>query len=155
MEIRSGFALIIGLLFSHGVYAASFEISRDDTVSRMTAVAQKSSELVLPGDPASVGFVFGDTKAAVRADGYVSIEGWVTHRGLLCADYQLGVRLGQGNPGCDDVKWLTDAMYVTNNKQCNNARFRHNGADNNPAVKKAYPRVTCAERLIKCSGMCK
>jgi hypothetical protein len=64
----------------------------------------------------------------------------------------VGVRFGAGKPGCSDVTWLTDVIYVTEQTQCNNASQQHTGGDINFSLGKDFVRVTCAERVISCRG---
>jgi hypothetical protein len=48
-------------------------------------------------------FNFFSYKAWVKRGGEWHIEGPVTHKGLLCGTYELGMRFGVGKNGCTDV----------------------------------------------------
>jgi hypothetical protein len=140
--------------------AGAEETADDGAVLGSTAVA-KPAPLFLPdGTPERLDFVFGDAKegafqAWLRNKGGWYVEGWVHHTGLRCANYRVGVRFGQGAPGCTDVKWLTDVIYVTEQTQCNNASQQHTGGDVNFSLGKDFARVTCAERIVHCRGACR
>ena len=79
----------------------------------------------------------------------------MTHRGLLCGEYSVGMRFGIGRPGCSNVAWLTDVTYATARRQCNNATLYHAGGDVQPELAGSFAQITCAERVIRCTGVCK
>ena len=130
----------------------------DDTqaeVQGQTAIARASSMTAATGKPERLEFDFGGVKLSLREKGNWHIEGPVPHQGLLCATRELGVRFGIGSPGCTNVHWLSEIDYGTNEKQCNNATAWHNGGGFLPALEQDYTRITCAERVVQCSGNCK
>lgn len=130
-------------------------VSREQYTSHKTAVAKKPA-LQMPSDKAArLEFDFREIEAWLRSDGSWNIDGWVEHSGLRCATYEIGIRFGTGTSGCSEVKWLTQPKYVTSKKHCNNARLRHTGGDDTVVLKSDYEKITCAERLIKCTGTCK
>lgn len=94
-------------------------------------------------------------KGWLRKDGEWFVEGDVRHFGLLCADYEMGLRFGAGSPGCANVEWLSEVRYATRRKQCNGATVRHSGSDTEPALADQFAKITCAERVIRCTGNCK
>lgn len=144
------------LITSYAVAAPAEQVSNsDEIIKRISAKAQKPSEWISPNEPARVEFNFGDFKALLRSDGEWHIEGWLQHTGLRCAIYQVGIRFGSGNPACTDVNWLTEPLFATHQRQCNNAKMPHSGGDNNSAIIPDFNRVTCAEQIIKCTGICK
>lgn len=102
-------------------------------------------------------FNFGRNRgnAWLARKGELFVDTWVQHRGLLCADYEVGVRFGKGNPGCTNVEWLAPAKYVTSRKQCNNALVNHRGADTEARLAGLFEQVTCAEQIVRCYGNCK
>ena len=100
-------------------------------------------------------FRAGESTAWLNADGDFHLHGWVPHRGLLCATYHMGVRFGIGAPGCLNVEWISDPVYVTSQFQCNGARVEHTGGDTAPDIGAQIARISCAERVIRCSGSCK
>jgi hypothetical protein len=104
---------------------------------------------------ARMDFRFGDIDAWLLEDGTWHIEGTVQHRSALCAEYRLGMRFGQGSPGCANVEWLTGESYVTYEVQCNNALVRHLGGGSDPVAAQNFAKISCGQRLIYCSGNCK
>jgi hypothetical protein len=100
-------------------------------------------------------FNFYSYKAWVKRGGEWHIEGPVTHKGLLCGTYELGMRFGIGKNGCTDVEWITTDRYVTSQMQCNNATMNHQGSDIEPILASRFDEITCAERVIRCTGTCK
>lgn len=149
------YLFITPMLFSSSSQANPLDrVSREQYTSHKTAVAKRPA-LQMPGDKmVRLEFDFSEVEAWLRADGSWHIDGWVEHSGLRCATYKVGIRFGEGSPGCSDVKWLTQPIYATSKKHCNNARLRHTGGDA-AAVDIDYAKITCAERLIKCTGTCK
>jgi hypothetical protein len=100
-------------------------------------------------------FRYDETRAWLNGDGDFQVSGWVKHTGLLCGTYRMGVRFGVGAPGCLNVKWVTEPRFVTREFQCNGARVQHQGGDTDDALGAMVGRITCAERVISCSGNCK
>lgn len=100
-------------------------------------------------------FRIDETRAWLNDAGDFQLSGWIKHNGLLCATYRMGVRFGIGAPGCLNVKWITETRYVTREVQCNGARMQHLGGDGDSEVGALVGRITCAERVISCSGTCK
>lgn len=100
-------------------------------------------------------FRAGESTAWLTGDGNFHLHGWIRHRGLLCATYTMGVRFGIGAPGCLNVDWISDPVYVTSQYQCNGARVEHDGGDSMPDVGAQIAKVTCAERVIRCKGSCR
>lgn len=97
----------------------------------------------------------GESRAWLNQDGDLQVQGWIKHRGLLCATYRMGVRFGSGAPACQNLTWLTEPIYLTSQLQCNGARVSHLGSDNLPALASQLDRITCAERVILCTGNCR
>lgn len=122
---------------------------------RKLAEARKSVQWTPKAESARVDFDFGGITAWLRADGNWYTEGWVNHGALRCGTYRLGIRFGTGKPGCSNVTWLTEPRFVTHRKHCNSARLRHAGGDEDLSIKTDFSRITCAERVIKCTGTCK
>ena len=46
-------------------------------------------------------------------------------------------------------------LRVTSERQCNNATVRQSGGENQPELARDFGRITCAERVIRCTGNCK
>ena len=72
-----------------------------------------------------------------------------------CVLSPLGLRFGVGSPGCLNVEWITEPRLVTTEVQCNDARIEHRGGDTDPALGKRLARITCGERVVRCTGNCK
>ena len=100
-------------------------------------------------------FRTGESTAWLNSNGDFNLHGWVLHRGLLCATYRMGVRFGIGAPGCLNVEWMSDPVYVTSQYQCNGARMEHHGGEAAPQIGAQIAKISCAERVIRCSGSCK
>lgn len=100
-------------------------------------------------------FRFGGYTAWLKRGGEWQIEGPVRHRGLICGTYELGVRFGVGSPDCTDVRWLSPVTFVTSHTQCNDAEVPHAGNEIDPGLRDAFDAITCAERVVRCSGNCK
>jgi len=100
-------------------------------------------------------FRTGESTAWLNDSGDFHVHGWLPHPSLLCATYRMGVRFGIGAPGCLNVKWVSDPVFVTSHYQCNGARVEHDGGDAAPEVGAQIAKITCAERVVRCSGRCK
>lgn len=141
--------------FAAATLFSGSESAAQSTTSRTTVPARAigSASVVLKAQ--QLDFNFGGTNASLGPKGAWSIAGLVSHRGLLCGDYSVGVRFGVGSPECSNVVWLTDVSYVTTQRQCNNASVQHSGGDLQPQLIEPFRRITCAERVIRCIGVCK
>ncbi len=128
--------------------------AEDNNTRSVQARAYPAAQAGAAG-PARLDFLFGDTRGWLDSDGVWNASADVTHRGLLCATYELGVRFGAGEPGCNNVQWLGAVRYVTAERQCNNATVRQSGGDKQPELARDFSRITCAERVIRCTGNCK
>ena len=100
-------------------------------------------------------FPDSESTAWLNAGGDFHLHGWVRNRSLLCATYRMGVRFGIGAPGCLNVEWISDPIFVTSQFQCNSARVEHEGGDTAPEIGARIGKVSCAERVIRCSGSCR
>lgn len=129
--------------------------SQDNEKVRTTTARAQQPGFVLPTDKKKLEFDFWDIKATVDEDGNASVEGPIKHIGLLCGTYAIGLQLGQGEYACTNVKWLTDPVYITSHRHCNNATLIHKGGMNVEQFKSFFSKVTCAKRLIRCTGVCK
>jgi len=126
----------------------------DDSLRRAQAPGRVASMQGTAG-PARIDFLFGDSRVSLGSDGAWTVSRDVSHHGLLCATYELGVRFGAGESGCNKVEWLGSVRYVTAQQQCNNATLYHSGGDQQPELAREFSRITCAEQVIRCSGNCK
>jgi hypothetical protein len=91
----------------------------------------------------------------LKRDGGWHVEGTVRHRGLRCGIYELGMRFGMGNPDCTDVTWVTRDTYATSQYQCNDAEMPHAGTEIDTTLADRFDAITCAERVVRCTGNCK
>jgi len=149
-------AAILALILLSGTAAAvEQELGTDEF--GISAPAQITYSLDARPKPERLDFDFraGDSHAWINDDGDFQVSGWIKHTGLLCATYRMGVRFGVGSPGCLNVKWITEPMFVTNESQCNDARVEHTGGDTNGGLGKRLATITCVERVVRCSGNCK
>lgn len=135
--------------------AAGQELRYDE--SGISAVAQPTYSLDAPPKPTRLDFDFrqDESRAWVNGLGDFQVSGWIKHRGLLCGTYQMGVRFGTGAPGCQNVTWVTDPLYVSSHLQCNGARMSHMGGDNLAELAAQLERLTCAQRVVRCTGNCR
>lgn len=100
-------------------------------------------------------FRFGNFNGWLKRGGEWQIEGPVQHRGLMCGTYEVGMRFGIGNPDCTNVQWISGDEFVTSKSQCNEVEMQHSGNGISPALTEQFDAITCAERVIRCTGNCK
>ena len=141
--------------FAAAILFSSSESAAQSTTSRTTAPAQAIGSASVVLKPRQLDFNFGGTTTSLGPKGDWTINALVSHRGLLFATYAVGVRYGTGSPGCSNVVWLTDVTYATEQRQCNNAAVYHSGGEVQPQLIEPFARITCAERVIRCTGVCK
>ncbi len=127
----------------------------NEAVVGSMAVAKPGMEWDKNGKPARLDFDFGDFKAWVRKKGGWQIEGRINHSGLICGTYDVMVRFGAGNPGCNNVKWFSDPRSVTHREHCNSASLPHQGGDIEFPWADRFGQLTCAERIVRCTGNCR
>jgi hypothetical protein len=125
-----------------------------DGVRKLATEPRRGSDIGGAQSLARLDFYYGDIRAWLLQDGNWHIEGSVQHRGALCGTYQLGIQFGIGNPGCANVEWIGMPIYVTKRRQCNSALIMHVGGDQNHSAADAFDQISCAQRLINCSGRC-
>jgi hypothetical protein len=137
--------------------AAAAAAMADDwqVVSRSTAAVRPS--LVFTTDPkaARIDFNAFDFSGFLLGDGSWQVSSPVTHQGLVCGTYEVGVRFGAGNPGCTDVRWLSEPMFIGSRRQCNESTVDHVGGETTPRLGSQLPSITCVERVLRCVGNCK
>jgi hypothetical protein len=100
-------------------------------------------------------FRFGEFTGWLKRDGTWHIEGPVRHHGLLCGTYEVGMRFGVGERECTNVQWISEVTYVTSNNQCNDAERPHSGTGIDESLSGQFDAISCAERVIRCTGNCK
>jgi hypothetical protein len=144
-----------------GAFAAANAMSVEQLLGPdefgISAPAQITYSLDARPKPERLDFDFRaeDSLAWINDEGNFQVSGWIKHSGLLCATYRMGVRFGMGSPGCLNVEWLTEPRFVTSEVQCNDARIKHTGGDTDPALGERLARITCGERVVRCTGSCK
>ena len=147
--------LAASLVFACAAFAADQDLESGD--SGVTAASQPTYTLDSPPRVNRLDFDFRieETKAWLNKDGDYQVSGWIKHAGLLCATYRMGVRFGIGSPACLNVNWVTEPAFVTSEFQCNGARVQHAGGDRYPELGEQMSKISCAQRVINCSGNCK
>lgn len=150
-SVIAGLLALAGVAVAESVPAPTGESAE---VWGRTTIARPAAEWDESGKPARIDFDFGDFKMWARKKGGFQIEGWLHHRGLLCGTYYIAVRFGIGEQGCSNVKWLSDPRYVSQRTQCNNASVLHSGGDVEFPHAGEFANITCAERIIRCTGNC-
>lgn len=151
--ITKGPTLVVSLMISATLTCAA--AIADDRTSRVTSIARPSALFTPEGKPERLDFDFGNIKGWIRQKGGWYVEGPVSHEGLRCATYEIGMRFGVGKPGCTDVSWISKIEYGTREKHCNGARRHHQGGGFLPELAKDFARISCSERVIRCTGSCK
>ena len=149
---RAGLA-ILGLAVLAAVTAVADDAGGPS--AGRTAVARPAAEWNKDGKPVKLEFDFGDFKAWARRDGSWNAEGTVQHRGLQCGTYTLSLRVGRGRPGCVDVQWFGEPRAVASVTLCNNAPGPLTGGNNEFRDAARFDEISCAERVIRCTGNCK
>ena len=141
-----------GLLIAFIVAAAALA---DEHVSSVTSIARPAALFTPEGKPERLDFDFGNIKGWIRQKGGWYVEGTVAHSGLRCATYEIGMRFGVGKPGCTNVSWISKIDYGTRETHCNGATRQHQGGGFLPGLARDFSRITCGERVIRCTGNCK
>jgi hypothetical protein len=144
--------LLLPLASAETLFGRGGETER---LSRASSPARLDHMSSLGGGSRRITFQFGEMRAWLNEDGDWQIHGQVNHSALRCAHYEVGLRFGEGHPGCTDVNWLTEVQYVTRQRQCNSATALHEGGEYKNPIRADFNRVTCAERVIRCRGKCK
>jgi len=147
--------LVLGAFAALNALAVEQALGPDEI--GVSAPAQITFSLDASPRPERLDFDFrtGDSHAWINDDGAFQVNGWIKHTGLLCATYRLGVRFGVGSPGCLNVEWVTEPLFVTFERQCNDARVEHAGGDDDATLGKQLATITCAERVVRCTGNCR
>lgn len=151
--MSSQIRVLTGTLLIAAAFATASAV--DDGFKGVTSVARPSALFTTEGKPERLDFDFGDIKGWIRQKGGWYVEGPVKHTGLRCATYEIGMRFGVGEPGCTNVTWLSQIDYGTREKHCNGATRQHRGGGFLPELAKDFGRISCAERVVRCTGSCK
>lgn len=146
--------LLVCLMLGIGLPGLTATAEEKKTViKKYSAVARKSIDFG-SGALQKLDFRFDRTTAWLRENGEFGLEAEIKHNGLLCGDYEVGIRFGIGVPQCTNVSWITEPYYISNKKQCNNAWMIHAGGGVVSITPDDFRQVTCAQLLIKCTGKC-
>jgi len=153
--IRLAAIALLSTLSPGEASAADQQLESDE--SGVTAQARPTYSLDAKPHVNRLDFDFraSESTAWLNAEGDFHLHGWVQHRSLVCATYRMGIRFGVGAPACLNVEWISDPVFVTSQIQCNNARVEHTGGGAAPEIGAQIARVSCAERVVRCSGSCK
>jgi hypothetical protein len=146
--------LLISVFFAT-VWVALANPVDADSVRKLATEPRRGSDIGGAQSLARLDFYYGDVRAWLLQDGNWHIEGNIRHQGALCATYRLGIQFGIGGPGCANVEWIGEPVYVTKRRHCNSAVLMHVGGDRSQSAADAFDNITCAQRLIDCSGNCK
>ena len=149
--IKKSFLYLIMSLFIASVWG----VANAGSLKKLSAVAKKPV-LILPNDIPQLDFVFdkpSDLKAWLRDNGSFMLQGYIRHNHFRCGTYQLGIQFGVGD-GCVNVQWLSDPIYISRHRQCNQSVLHHDGAGNAPEAAAKFSEVSCAQLFIKCDGVC-
>ena len=149
--LQHGLHIITGIGAALAISAA---MAAESLLDRQFAEAKPYQDALGQKQPSRLDFDFGDGRALLREDGTWRIEAVISHGGLRCGTYRLGVRFGVGKPGCLDVNWLGEAIFASSLKHCNNAERPHQGNGYDASLSDTFDQITCAERLIRCKGLC-
>lgn len=155
-KVHTGLVLFVFSALSTATTALLAE-EASTPMNNRTALARPAMEWDKSGKLAKYDFDFGhdDFKAWARRDGSWNAEGPVQHKGLVCGTYTLSLRVGHGNPGCTNVKWFREPRAVAKTTLCNNASGIISGGNTEFLDVAHFDEITCAERVISCSGNCK
>ncbi|HEY5603149.1 MAG TPA: hypothetical protein VIM41_08585 [Gammaproteobacteria bacterium] len=154
-ERASPIRLLICLLATAGLLWSVVAVAEKKIVEKKyTAVARKSIEIPGDGMPGKLEFRFDGASVWLKENGEFGLEAEIKHSGLLCGDYEVGIRFGIGIPACANVSWITEPYYVSKKKQCNNAWMVHGGTGEISIVPEDFAQLSCAQLIIKCTGKC-
>ena len=146
--------ILVALLGIGTLLSMKLSLADEGVLDRQLAEATPYQDSFSQSQASRWDFDFGDGKALLRKDGTWEVEALISHGGLRCGTYRLGVRFGAGKPGCLDVNLFSEPIYVTRQKHCNNADRPHLGDGYDALFSDTLDDITCAERVIRCTGLC-
>lgn len=128
-----------------------------DSISRTRSTVQNAGIQYDGAKSIQKNFNFFGSRATLNQDGDWAIEGTLTHKGLFCADYEVGLRFGISPEAgdCSDVEWITIDEYVLTQSLCNNATMPYRGMLHDDYLQENFDKIKCVERVIRCTGNCK
>lgn len=141
-------ALVLGMLTA--------PVQADSYTKRAESPAQYPRIQYDGAAPAQKSFNFSGAKATLNKQGEWMIEGTLKHNGLLCGDYEVGMRFGIGKEeGCIDNEWISGDQFVAQYTLCNNAIMPYKAMMQEAVLAESFDRISCAERIVRCVGICK
>jgi hypothetical protein len=155
--VRPGSGTLIGAAVLAIVGLAPVPAVADDwqIMNRSTTVVRPGLAFTTDPKAARIDFRAFDFSGFLLGDGSWQVSSPVTHAGLVCGTYEVGVRFGIGSPGCTDVRWLSEPMFIGSRRQCNAPTVDHVGGETTPRLGSQLPGITCVEREVRCTGNCK
>ncbi len=113
LMMRFAALLALGAFVAGSAMPVEQELGPDEV--GISASAQITYSLDAKPKPERLDFDFrvDDSHAWINDDGDFQVSGWIKHTGLRCATYSMGVRFGVGAPGCLNVEWITEPLFVT------------------------------------------
>lgn len=148
--LAAAVALAAGTLVVMPALADDWQI-----MSRDTAIVRPALAFTTDLRSARVDFSAFDFRGFLLGDGSWQVSSPVTHNALRCGTYEVGVRFGTGNPGCTDVRWLSEPVFLGPRRQCNAATVIHSGGETSSQLGSQLPSITCVERIVRCVGTCR
>ena len=120
-----------------------------------TATIKPNSNWGQPAGAEKIIFDFLEGEVWLRSNGEWKMEAIVRHSGVLCGSYRAGLQFGIGAPGCTNVKWINEPLFSLSKRQCNSAIVKHRAYEQSPDIVDRFDKISCARRIIRCSGNCK
>jgi hypothetical protein len=147
--------LLTAVVVAAGLPVAPAVADEWQVMNRNTVAVRPGIAFTTDPKAARIDFRTFDFSGYLLGDGTWQLSSPVTHRGLICGTYEVGVRFGVGHPGCTDVAWLSEPMFIGSRSQCNASTVDHVGGETTPRLGSQLPSITCVERVLRCAGNCK
>ena len=120
-----------------------------------TATIKPNSSWGQPAGAEKIIFNFSEGEVWLRSNGEWKMEAVVRHSGVLCGSYRAGLQFGIGKPGCTNVEWINEPLFALPKRHCNSAIIKHRAFEQSPDIVDRFNKISCARRIIKCTGNCK
>jgi hypothetical protein len=134
--------------------ASNENLSSQFRIVRQVELPVESSTQTISGQPSRKIFQITGLQGWLDETGAWHIKGDVHHGPLRCGTYEMGIRLGRGNPACSDVEWLTGVEYATRLRHCNSASRLHTGGGEFSDAANRLEEVSCVRVIVRCEGTC-
>jgi hypothetical protein len=125
-----------------------------ERIVRQFVAPLTSSTAAIPGQPSRSSFQRQGMRGWLDNTGAWHIQGEIQHGRLRCATYETGIQLGRGDRACSSPEWLTDVVYTTLLRHCNQATRLHEGGGTFSAMENRLDEVNCVRVLVRCEGAC-